>query len=81
MVKLSSRLIQLAKNLNYPLYVVGGCVRDYLAGLDNSSDIDICAPVSAADFAVAAKNVGYTVDAQYKNTGTLKFSHGQESSE
>lgn len=81
MIKLSSRLIELAKNLNYPLYVVGGYVRDYLAGLNNSSDIDICAPASAEDFALAAKNAGYTVDAQYKNTGTLKFSLGQESYE
>ncbi len=82
MQKLSENIIDFAGSLPYPLYAVGGIVRDFLSGLESeSSDIDICAPVSAEEFAVSAENAGFKVDAKYKNTGTLKISRGEENYE
>lgn len=41
------KLACLAKNCPSPLYVVGGSVRDFLAGLSSAeSDWDICSPMS-----------------------------------
>ncbi len=41
---LSDNLIKLARTCPYPLYVVGGRVRDFLAGLETAdTDTDICA--------------------------------------
>lgn len=76
---LSQNLIKLAENCPYPLYVVGGRVRDFLAGLNAAAyDNDICAPASADDFVERARSAGFTVDAVYKNTGTVKLSCGGE---
>ncbi|MDE7083470.1 MAG: HD domain-containing protein [Clostridia bacterium] len=72
---LSENLIRLAENCPYPLYVVGGRVRDFLAGLKTSKpDTDICAPTNADDFVLRAKKSGFIIDAVYKNTGTVKLS-------
>lgn len=47
------KLACLAKNCPSPLYVVGGSVRDFLAGLSSAeSDWDICSPMSADVFLV-----------------------------
>lgn len=79
---LSDNLIKLARTCPYPLYVVGGRVRDFLAGLETAdTDTDICAPANAEDFVRRAKNVGFNVDAAYKNTGTVKLSLDKESYE
>lgn len=74
------KLTELAETCPYPLYAVGGSVRDYLAGLKSDrADIDICAPASAADFAARAKELGFSVHAAYKNTGALKLTaEGQD---
>ncbi len=73
------KLKALACECDFPLYVVGGYVRDFLAGLkSDKSDIDICAPVSADEFCGAAKKCGATVNAVYANTGTVKLSFGNE---
>ncbi|MBD5583923.1 MAG: CCA tRNA nucleotidyltransferase [Clostridia bacterium] len=75
----SQKLIELAKSCPYPLYAVGGRVRDFLAGLETSKpDTDICAPADAEDFVERAKLSGYRIDAVYKNTGTVKLSCGEE---
>lgn len=67
-------LIRLAKACPYPLYVVGGRVRDFIAGLKpDKTDTDICAPASAEDFVSRAESCGFTVTACYKNTGTVKI--------
>ena len=67
---LSDNLIKLARTCPYPLYVVGGRVRDFLAGLETAdTDTDICAPANAEDFVRRAKNVGFNVDAAYKKIG------------
>ena len=71
----SEKLYTLAKNCPFPLYVVGGAVRDFLAGLETvNKDIDICAPASAESFCAVAKECGAAVTAVYKNTGTVKLS-------
>lgn len=58
-----------------PLYLVGGCVRDYLAGFSlAAADYDVCAPVDAETFSLVAKSCGFFVDCVYKNTGTVKLS-------
>lgn len=74
---LNPRLIFLAENCPYPLYIVGGRVRDFLAGLKTQKfDNDICAPADADDFVMRAKEAGFIVNAVYKNTGTVKLSEG-----
>jgi len=76
---LPENLINLAKICPYPLYVVGGRVRDFIAGLSaDKPDTDICAPASADDFISRAKSAGFLIDAVYRNTGTVKLSCGGE---
>ena len=76
---LSQNLIALAKSCPYPLYMVGGRVRDFLAGLTpEKPDNDICAPASAEDFVARAKAAGFKINAVYKNTGTVKLACGGE---
>lgn len=72
-IPVPENLKTLAKNCAFPLYIVGGYVRDALAGLEcESHDIDICAPASADEFCAAAKDCGAEITAVYKNTGTVK---------
>lgn len=72
---LPKQLVRLAENSSTPVYVVGGSVRDYLAHLYTPNcDWDICAPISAENFACLAKENGFSVRAVYKNTGTVKLS-------
>jgi poly(A) polymerase/tRNA nucleotidyltransferase (CCA-adding enzyme) len=67
-------LFSLAFSLPTPLYVVGGSVRDHLANLHcDIPDWDICAPISAQDFAEIATQCGFTIQAVYKNTGIVKL--------
>ena len=50
---LSQNLISLAEICPFPLYVVGGRVRDFLGGLKaEKPDCDICAPVGTGDITV-----------------------------
>ncbi len=71
---LPQELKNLAKACPTPLYVVGGSVRDYLAGLTPSiRDWDICAPLIAEEFAALARANGFQVQAVYRNTGTVKI--------
>lgn len=71
-------LKKLSATCDFPIYVVGGSVRDFLSGharvQSDFSDWDICAPVSVERFSVAAKKCGFIIDSEYKNTGTLKLS-------
>lgn len=71
---LPQSLILLANRASTPLYLVGGSVRDYLAGfLQNAPDLDICAPLPADDFACFAQENGFVVKSVYKTTGTVKL--------
>ncbi len=71
---LPNELKTLASALPVPLYVVGGSVRDYLAGLAaKKRDWDICAPFAAEELAALATESGFTVKAVFRNTGTVKL--------
>lgn len=72
----SEKLHTLARRAPFPLYAVGGAVRDALAGLPASDDIDLCAPADAEQFSALAERCGLTVNGVYKNTGTVNLSDG-----
>ena len=77
---LPEKIKLLAEECPFPLYVVGGYVRDKLAHLEGKNcDIDICAPVSADEFCNAAERCGAVINAVYRNTGTVKITlYGEE---
>ena len=76
---LPENLKTLAAACPFPLYVVGGYVRDFLAHFScKTHDIDICAPASYEKFLEAAEVCGAHVTAIYKNTGTVKVKFGEE---
>lgn len=78
----SHNLLGLAHKLPVHLYVVGGRVRDYLAGLyTETPDTDICAPLDAENFARIAEEAGFKAEAVYKNTGTVKLTCAGEAFE
>lgn len=78
----TEKLKNLAKSLPYPLYIVGGSVRDMIAGFNSEgSDVDICAPADASDFSARAEKFGFNIAAVYKNTGTVKLSCSSEAYE
>lgn len=70
-------LVALANACSFPIYAVGGSVRDFLAGYVRSesdvSDWDICAPVLPEIFAAEAEKAGFCVRSVYRNTGTVKL--------
>ena len=68
------QLKNLASVCPKPLYAVGGSVRDFLCKKHAANfDWDICAPISAQDFAEIATKHGFKIQAVYKNTGTVKL--------
>lgn len=71
---LPKKLIDLAKACKKPLYLVGGAVRDFLAGHPLIvPDLDICSPQTAEEFIQIATQNGFTVRSVFQNTGTLKL--------
>ncbi len=71
---LPRQLQLLASKCPTPLYVVGGSVRDYLCGFTSSNhDWDICAPLCAEKLTEIALLCNFTINAVYKNTGTVKL--------
>ena len=75
-LSIPEKLHTLANKADFPLYVVGGAVRDALAGLPPSRDWDLCAPVPAETFSALAEKCGLTVNGVYKNTGTVNLTDG-----
>ncbi len=77
---LPEKLLSLAENCPLPLYVVGGSVRDFLAGypLPAHPDWDISSPMDGEAFVRAAEACGMQVRAVYANTGTVKLTDGAE---
>ena len=76
--KLTKDLILLAEACPGPLYLVGGSVRDYLAGtLSPAPDWDLASPVTKEEFLAAAQMSGFEVRAVYPATGTVKLKDGQ----
>ncbi len=71
---LPKTLISLAENAPFSLYVVGGTVRDHLAGLaTKTKDFDICSPTPADVFAEYAKTQNFSIKSVFRNTGTVKL--------
>ena len=69
-----AQLLLLAKNCPFPLYTVGGAVRDALAGqIAPQADWDLASPASDEAFAAAARACGFEVRAVYPATGTVKI--------
>lgn len=68
-------LCALAERMNVPLYLVGGAVRDFLAGfpLGEKPDWDVCSPACEDDFIAAAEASGFAVRSVFRNTGTVKL--------
>lgn len=68
-------LTVLAKTCAFPLYVVGGSVRDYLCGYapDDTTDWDVCAAAEEDELLAAAEKCGMKARAVYRNTGTVKL--------
>ena len=60
---LPESLFPLAEKLKAPLYVVGGFVRDFLAGLSREKpDFDICSPASADPWSTADGGLELTTE-------------------
>ena len=69
-------LFRLANACHTPLYLVGGAVRDTIAGLTlqrGSLDLDICSPMPFDDFLSIAKACNFSAKSVFKNTGTVKL--------
>ena len=76
---LPAQLKALAAALDAPLYVVGGSVRDFLAGhLTDRADWDLASPASEDALARAAEQCGFTVRAVYRHTGTVKLTDRED---
>ena len=73
--KIPENLRKLADACPFSLYVVGGSVRDFLAGypLPENADWDISAPIAESELLDAAKMSGFTARAVYRATGTVKL--------
>ncbi len=72
-IKFDARLITLAKKLNKPLYAVGGVVRNFLIDGSVASDIDLSANIAVEELLPILDEVGFSVVAEYKRTGTVVF--------
>lgn len=71
---LPAKLLQLAKKSSFPMYVVGGAVRDFFAGLQPAvRDWDICAPAQTSGVWEVAKGLGFGLVASFAATGSLKL--------
>ena len=68
-------LFDLAQRCSAPLYLVGGSVRDFLAGFekDEQPDWDICSPASEDEVLAAASACGFSARSVFRNTGTVKL--------
>ena len=71
---IDQKIENFAKSLPYPLYFVGGLVRNYLIQKNLSTDLDVCGATSVEEIENALKNHGGKVVASYKRTGTIVFS-------
>ena len=81
-IELPAALRALANACPFPLYLVGGTVRDALAGFPAAKpDYDLAAPADEGAFCAAAEKCGFTVSAVYPATGTVKIGNGEFSCE
>ncbi len=73
---LDKKIREIANDLDKPLYVVGGYVRNFLIDKSLSSDIDLCAPIRVEELLPKLKEFGFIIQCEYKRTGTVVFSDG-----
>ena len=76
-LQVSEKLRALAQKAPFPLYIVGGAVRDALADLPASPDVDLCAPAPAEQLSALAQEAGIAVNGVYKTTGTVNMTDGE----
>jgi len=69
-MKISDNLIVLAKEMNTPLYIVGGFVRDYFLNY-HTDDIDICSALPTEEMTKLCKKLKFKVNTVNKRLGTL----------
>ena len=74
---LNEKLISLAERLSSPLYLVGGCVRDFLIDKKISSDVDICSALTVGEVVERAKECDLVIVGEYKRTGTAILFDGK----
>ena len=77
-IKLMKNIVDLkienfAKCLSYPLYFVGGVVRNFFIDQKFSTDLDVCGATSVEEIEKSLKNHRGKVVASYKRTGTIVF--------
>ena len=72
-IKIAPTLYDLAVKLNGKLFVVGGYVRNYLLCGADSPDVDLAGKLSVEELIPVLNENGFTVLAEYKKLGTLKF--------
>lgn len=77
MTLFSQKIIEFAKKFKYPIYAVGGFVRNYLVSGMISEDIDLASSISADELVLRLKENGFNVLSTYKRTGTIVFSDGE----
>ena len=75
-IHIPESLQNLADKLKNNLYLVGGTVRDCLAGFQQSYDFDLASPILAEEFCRIVTDCKFTVKAIYKHTGTVQFTDG-----
>ncbi len=73
---LPEKLTEMARNMDVPLYVVGGAVRNFLLTGKGSGDWDIAAPCDAERALTAAKKAGLKCTAVYPRTNTFRLKDG-----
>ena len=73
---LPKNLINLAKTMPKPLYVVGGAVRNYFIDGSLSADLDLAGAIPVEQFIKALNDFGIKESAVYPRTGTVMFADG-----
>ncbi|MBQ8426874.1 MAG: HD domain-containing protein [Clostridia bacterium] len=73
---LGKEIMEFARFLNKPLYVVGGAVRNYLIDKSFSEDVDLSAGIPVEEMLRALNRFGFKILAEYKHTGTIVFFDG-----
>lgn len=74
-IPIPDALTALAEECAFPLYLVGGAVRDFLAGFPPAKkpDFDVCADAPEDKLISAAERAGMRAKSVYRRTGTVKL--------
>lgn len=72
-IPFSEIIIKLANSSKYPIYAVGGFVRDFLMGNTSTFDLDLASPTSVEDFLELLNKFNLKPSAVYKHTATVLF--------